>query len=885
MNAPVLAFSVALIAGILLSYKDLPATYPLVGLAVGVAASAVWWRRRYPILAPIWAAIVASALGGLAGLGLGYRHYHSFAPDHVREIAAGGHERAIVEGVIAEEPADRGYQYLKWTMFRLEAESVTTDGVRRPASGTVMVFVTADPTPNLHYGQRVRLAGRLGPPEAPMNPGEADRRIAYAHERIYAVLSVARAEGIEVVAEHAGNRFRAGLIALRASLRSSLLAAAPGKAGAFLESILLGNREGLDASVLEDFVRTNTIHVLAINGYHMTLLAALLWALLVRLLRIPVRPAIGAIIAFVSLYCALTGGSPAILRATIMVVIYLAGRLLEREPRTLNSLALAAIAILAWNPGDLMNAGFQLSFAAILGLDLLYKPLKAAYVGLFPPMGARAGWRRRLAFRAAWTAGDIVLISVAAWLATAPLMLWHFHLVTAATVPANAAVMLPTWIVLNSGMLVLLLAPISTLAAKPFALVASAAADLLVWIVEKLASLPGIYWYLPDVRGEQVALSYIALAGLAWVAARGWRPRWAIAAAPIVAATVLTPMSSRPVPAGEARLAILGVGKGLTTVLRTSQSTVLFDCGAGRILEPGPRFVAPYLWREGVRSIDAVFLSHAHDDHTNAVLAIAERFRIGHVYVNEGFFEGAGGRRLAALLRERGVPVSSLSEGERPSVPGAEVSVLAPLTTSAALYAPWRPRCARKAVPADADDEHPRDDQNNRSLVLLVEAGGKKLLFPGDLEDVGTDLLLRSAGRRQLDADVLLIPHHGSANRRTAELARRVRARFAVASTKPRFARAATLMAYEEAGTCVVETWATGCIEVALGPNLLKANGFAGGIPTIPDERPPEPALPGGGELAPLPFPALEAPPPDLGIPGLIANRPPGRRKAALKPP
>src|SRR5688572_3666133 len=104
-----------------------------------------------------------------------------------------------------------------------------------------------------------------------------------------------------------------------------------------------------------------------------------------------------------------TGATPSILRATIMIAILCAGRIVSREPSTLNSLAIAAIAILVHDPGDLMSVGFQLSFAAILGLELLYRPLKAAYVGLFPPLGARASRTRRLAFRAAWIAGDLVM--------------------------------------------------------------------------------------------------------------------------------------------------------------------------------------------------------------------------------------------------------------------------------------------------------------------------------------------------------------------------------------------------------------------------------------------------------------------------------------------
>ncbi|HVY63088.1 MAG TPA: ComEC/Rec2 family competence protein, partial [Planctomycetota bacterium] len=634
MNAPAVTFSVGLMIGILSARGDLR-TGLLFAILAGTGLVVLYVLRRLrPAVARLGSAGVIALLGAVAGALLGARHYHVFPADHVRNIAGDDRQNAIVEGRIVDEPVLRTYQYLKWTSLRVEAEAVTIRGVRRPATGLVAAFVSVEGGPEPAYGQRVRLSGQLSRPEGPQNPGEVDRRATYANERIYATLSVAKYGTFEVIDPAAGNPLLAAIFRLKAHLRAALAAAAPGEAGVFLDSILLGRRDALDDALVEDFVRTNTIHVLAVSGLHLAVLWTVLFTLLTRILRIPHKPAIVVVLAFAVLHCAVTGASPSILRATIMVGIVAVGRLVAQEPRTLNSLAIAAIAILARDAGDLFNVGFQLSFTAILGLQLLFVPMKASFVGLFPPLGARAGWRRRIAFLGAWSLGDAVLVAFAAWLATGPLILWQYHLVSPGTIPANLAVAVPVWIVLGAGMLALIAAPAGPLVAAPFVAVAGLGAFLLVKIVRSIAAWPGTYFYLPDVHGAQVLAAYAALGALAWAGSRRWRPRWLVALAPAMAVAVLVPVARERVPAGEARVAVLSVGKGATTVVRTAESTVLFDCGAGKIVEPGARFVAPYLWRAGVRAIDAVFISHAHDDHMNALLALADRFRIGRVYVN-----------------------------------------------------------------------------------------------------------------------------------------------------------------------------------------------------------------------------------------------------------
>jgi competence protein ComEC len=241
---------------------------------------------------------------------------------------------------------------------------------------------------------------------------------------------------------------------------------------------------------------------------------------------------------------------------------------------------------------------------------------------------------------------------------------------------------------------------------------------------------------------------------------------------------------------------------------------VLFDCGGGR-LKTAARVVAPYLWREGVRAVDAIYLSHCHADHTNAVLDVADRFRVGKVFIGPYFAEGEGARRILAGLRERGIPIETLVAGARTApAQGIEVEALAPAV-----------RPARGGRRGRFEEEKPvrGREQNDASLVLRVTTGGRRLLFPGDVEAAGIEALL--ASRADLAADLVVIPHHGSKNARAGDLARAVGAAHAIASARPGFPVAATMGAFAEAGA-VYETGRGGAVLADLSAAGVSVRSF-----------------------------------------------------------
>ena len=310
-------------------------------------------------------------------------------------------------------------------------------------------FITAEP------GLRIVTTGHLGPPPAPSEPGGFDfRRLAW-FERLGAV-GYTRAP---VLALAPADQGAAGLRIhrLRMKISGAVQAHLPGDRGGFAAAILTGDRSGIAQARMEELRRSNLAHLLAISGLHMGLLTGFVFGLL-RLvmamvpafaLRAPTRKlaALGALAAG-AFYLVLSGGNVATERAFIMVGVMLVAVLLDRRAISLRSVAMAATLILILRPEALVQAGFQMSFAATVAL-----------VAVFQWLTRERGWRGRIP-RWIWPVVSVVICSLVAGIATAPIAAASFNRIAEYGLIANLlAVPLMGLVVMPAAVLAALLAP------------------------------------------------------------------------------------------------------------------------------------------------------------------------------------------------------------------------------------------------------------------------------------------------------------------------------------------------------------------------------------------------------------------------------------------
>jgi competence protein ComEC len=534
-------------------------------------------------------------------------------------------------------------------------------------------------------------------------------------------------------------------------------------------------------------------HILAVSGFNVALIAGPVF-LGLRLLRMPRR--LVALIASLVIvgYALVVGGQPSVLRATVMGLLLLLGLLLDREVNLFNSLALATLVILLWRPGDLREPGFQLSFAATLGILWL----TPSVVGLF-----ESRWPRSLA------AG--VAVSVGAQLAVTPIMLIHFNQLSLIGIVANLAVVPLAGLATTLG-----------LAALLGALVSEGLGQLLfgtLWLIllalrltaHVAAALPGAMVHLPVPHWSAVVAFYGLLLLLPFLRRHRSVGLFAGVLAGWVLALSLWPWV-RPAE-GRLRVTFLDVGQGDAIFVELPNGQrLLLDGGPGgeRRLDVGEWVIAPFLWNRAVRRLDVVAMSHSDPDHAGGLAAVLRRFGVREFWDN-GLWEAGSGELWEVLQRSAAIR-RALRRGERIWMGSALVTALNP----GAAYLRGSPR-------------GPASDENNNSLVLRLDWGLVSFLFTGDLEQEGEQALL--ASRQPLRHLVLKVAHHGSRFSTTEEFLNRARPRVAVISAGARnpfrHPSAETLARLERAGARVYRTDRDGAVIVETDGRTLTVTRWA----------------------------------------------------------
>jgi competence protein ComEC len=583
--------------------------------------------------------------------------------------------------------------------------------------------------PPLTEGQRIAAPLRLHPATGFRNPGTYDYAAHLAREGIY-VVATTRAESVTPLDDPAPP----WSVRVKRESVAAIGRALPPASAALLAGLLLGDRTELPRDIDDAFRRAGVYHVLAVSGFNVAILAASVWALC-RLLRIPHRPSAVTAIVVVIGFALVVGPEPSVLRAVVMAVLVLVASILERNASVTNSLALAALAILAVRPSDLFDPGFQLSFAATLGIVVAPVP-RGAIVGA---LGA----------------------SAAAQLAVLPITLTHFNQLSTIGVVANLGVVPLAGVATVVGLVAVGLSFVSeTIAAVAF----DAVWPLLLalrGVVALAAKVPGAVVHLPAPGWFAVTCYVVGLALLlVWHGSRGRDGRGTqgedrspansagepkrgrrllllgIALLALAVGSAAWPLV-RPAD-GRLRLTILDVGQGDAIVVEMPDGrAILVDAGSGgpMRLDAGERVVAPFLWNRGILRLAGVAVTHEDSDHAGGAPAVRRLFSIDEEWT-------------AASL-----PLAPRRFGR------AEIAPLPPTAVAGGR-------------------------RNEAALVLRIEMGLASFLLASDIGAPRERELVASGTR--LDSTVLKVAHHGSRFSTSAEFIRAVGPRLAAISVGAR---------------------------------------------------------------------------------------------------
>jgi len=532
-------------------------------------------------------------------------------------------------------------------------------------------------------------------------------------------------------AEHPWATLRWALVRWRGRLTATLNVLY-GTRAPLASALVLARREGLDPGLRDAFARAGTAHLLAISGFHVGVVAALLLALLRGAGLSHRRAGVGAALGAWA-YVALLGFPDAACRAALILILLAVSRAVGRAPARWGTLGGALLVMVAAQPSRITGPGFQLSFAGAAGLVAWAPRLR----GLL---------RRALGAGVPRSLVSALAAGVAATAATLPVVAWHFERVSLVGIPATLAVT-PLVALAIPGLLASLVAQ----AVHPaLGHLAAAAVTPLLALLELLTRCLGSFpwasvWvprsWLPVAAGG-VLMGLVVVGRIPRVRRRA---RLGVAAAAGLCALAVWPLLLTLQARGSLEIDMLDVGQGDAFALRTPGNRwFLIDTGPGTTNpDPGADGVVRALRRRGVHRLEALVLTHPDMDHIGGARAVLESFSVGAVLeparpVGKDAYVGT-----LDIARVRGIPWIQAHEGEHFIVDGVTFDVLSP---------------PEPGSPGDTL-QGAGTDTNLESVVVAVHYGAFDALFTGD----APALVERAvSGRLGQGIEVLKVSHHGS---------------------------------------------------------------------------------------------------------------------------
>ena len=599
-----------------------------------------------------------------------------------------------------------------------QARRLRDVGLREP------VLLKLPPGRSPPQGAVLELIGEIRAPRGPEH-GFDER----TYLRRHGVHVVVKASRWRVIGHRGGV---AGLAdRLRAYLARSMAPGVHGERRAVIAGIVLGEDEGLSDELRTRFRASGLYHLLAVSGQNVALIAAgalgLAWLLgLSRLVgEISALAAIGG-------YVLAVGWQPSVVRAGVAGSLVSLAWLTARPKDRWYFLLVGAAILLAWNPYSLLDAGFQLSFAAVAAIFVVVPRLQRSLAGYPVP--------RSLA--------EVVAVSGACGIATAPILLSQFGAVPIYSIPANALAAPVVAPLLGLALVTAMIAPV-------LPSVAAALAWVNGWLAAYLAGCARLVGGLPYASAPaRTALVMIALGVALVLLASRLRPPRAPRLAVLILLAALVAGGWRlhggptglPPPDG-LRITFLDVGQGDGALLQVPEGAVLVDEGAPEA------DVAGQLGRLGLRSLSMIVLTHPQRDHVGGAAKVLDRLHVGAVLDPAIPSQSSDERAALAAARRRHVRIVVAREGEAFRIGALRLRVLWP----------------------DGPGP-PGDDPNNHAIVLLASYGQVDALLTADAESDVTGHL------HVPPVEILKVAHHGSDDPGLPRLLEQIRPRLAVIS-------------------------------------------------------------------------------------------------------
>lgn len=770
---PTSAFILGIVIGNAVQINDLPL---LTALTFSFFFMLSFTIKKIRFMAG-FALLAAFTILGIRGINA---HLHvPPEPTHVSRIDYPG--VVGLEGTVCEPPVRTPEK----TDLVIESARIVQNGLAVPVKGRVLLAVN-ETSRIPRYGDFIRAKVKLKRPCNFNNPGGFDYERHLLLKGILVRGYIDKPDNIVIIRQNTGNFLFSGMQEFRDKLRNLIRHNAPSDQAGVLIAMVLGEQNAVPKDLLAKFNRTGTTHILAISGFNVGLvflfsilaIQAVLKSSEYLLLRFNVL-VLSTLIAAVPVvvYTFIAGLGMSVIRAALMILALVAAVVLEKERDLPNTLFFAALVMLAFHPPALFDVSFQLSFAALAAIifiapkfsDLLKRedPVEK----LHKPGFIRSGLRIFLLF---------LIVTVSASLGAVPLTMYYFNTFSSTVILANMLLIpLMGYAVTFLSMAVIVTAPLSVALSGLIVKISAVLIRISTAVVDRLCALPlsSINTTTPTLY--EITAYYILLVSAVYLIGRFFdRMRNATEFSDIrtkVAVTAVTlaviffiadgiRLNLRDGRRQNLSVTFIDVGQGSSTLVRLPGGKKMLIDGGGfhdDLFDIGKNVIAPFLWREKIKVIDTVVLTHPHPDHLNGLLFILEHFNVKEVWSNGAETRDEPYLKFKRIIEEKGMAHRILTGGSKEALGSISVRVLNP-------------------AKHDLRESIPDRFLNDRSLVLQLCFNKVCFLFPGDVSSVVERKIMRQC--RHIRSQVLLSPHHGSRSSNSSGFIRKVRPELVVFS-------------------------------------------------------------------------------------------------------
>jgi len=714
---------VAWLSGIYLqSVLTLPAWVLWLATPLLVAIILLWWREGRVRLGATCALFLL----------LGALRYDASLPRLDEGHLAYYNDRGTttITGIVVESPDVRD----RYVNLKVSAHALEIDGEGHDVKG--LALVQTGRHPGYSYGDELQIEGRL---ETPPELEDFSYKDSLARQDIHSMINFGR---ITLLSRGHGDPLHRAIYTLKGHFQRTIARLFPEPSASLLTGILLGIETGIPGTLQEDFNATSTTHIIAISGFNIAIVAGAIGLLTRRFLGL-YRSALVSVLA-IALYTVLVGADAAVVRAAIVGSVSLIAIIAGRQTYALASLAAAALLMTLWNPVLLWDVGFELSFAATLGLILLVRPWEAGVRALL----GRWVTEERAASLVRLLSGPL-FVTMAAQLAVWPITLYYFRRFSLISPLTNFLIIPAQPPVMVLGGIATILGSFHPLLGQPVAWVAWLFVAYTIGVVELTARLPitgielgsfsaGAMWLYYGLFAAAMARVHLRRARLKeiWEAITQYVGTKLVVGA-LALLVILASAATLQMPDGKLHVHFLDVGQGDAIFIECPNGQqILVDGG------PSPSVLLSHLGRRMPfwdHSLDLVILTHPEVDHVGGLVDVLERYDVGLVLDSGQECTSGTCEAWRALIEEKAIPyLRAESEMRLELGQGVLLDILHP--------------------PAQLMT-NTSSDINNNSVVLHLRYGQFSALLTGDVMEEAESVLLASG--QSLDSLVLKVPHHG----------------------------------------------------------------------------------------------------------------------------